>query len=651
MSSQQTSTSNSTLFRNGLLFDGSGAPGRRADLLVKDGRVSEIADSIGTERADQVIDCTDKWVTPGLIDIHTHLDLEVELAPELPEVVRHGTTTVVMSNCSLGVAYGNQRTGDQDPVVDCFARVENVPKHVLRKVGDALDWNDSGDYLDHFKKLNLGPNVVPMIPHSMLRIEVMGLQDSLQRKPTEDELKKMDALVEKGLQEGYVGFTTDALPFHYLANQPNTRKQIPTQFAPFSEIKRLTHIVRRWDRVWQATPPKDSKVDTLRTFLLTSGLFYGKPLKTTATAAIDLHTDRRIANMGLYLSKILNSALLKGAFKFQCLSAPFKVWSDGVITPLAEEVPELRQLNELDLEDRDGRRKILDDPEYVKDFRKMWHKGKRGFTLANLKRILRIEDNVLNRRLDDMYVDQCPIAHWSGESLQMAYDRLRLWQAQGVGAKDQPEAEFFASFPKGEQDKPLDDADFFLHLMREWDTQFRWYTTTANRDPAMLKRLLFHPDTLPGFNDSGAHLTNMAFYDGNLRTLKLAQEEGMDVVAQSVHRLTGAPAEFLGLNVGLLKAGAQADVCVIDPSKLPAWQPEATVSYIWRDLFEHHMMVNRSEGLVSHTMIGGHLAWADGEFTQDYGKRPMGRCLRHRDHESEREYALSAAPEKLAAAA
>ena len=159
MSSQQTSTSNSTLFRNGLLFDGSGAPGRRADLLVKDGRVSEIADSIGTERADQVIDCTDKWVTPGLIDIHTHLDLEVELAPELPEVVRHGTTTVVMSNCSLGVAYGNQRTGDQDPVVDCFARVENVPKHVLRKVGDALDWNDSGDYLDHFKKLNLGPNV------------------------------------------------------------------------------------------------------------------------------------------------------------------------------------------------------------------------------------------------------------------------------------------------------------------------------------------------------------------------------------------------------------------------------------------------------------------------------------------------------------
>ena len=620
-----------TLFRNGLVFDGTGAPGQQQDLLIRDGRVAAIGHDLPEDGVERVIDCAGKWVMPGLIDIHTHMDLEVELSPELPEVVRHGTTTVVMSNCSLGVAYGNQRKGDQDPIVDCFARVENVPKHVLRKVGDAIDWNDSGDYLEHFVGLNLGPNVVPMIPHSMLRIAVMGLQDSVARKPTDAELQQMEALVEKGMAEGYVGFTTDALPFHYLANQPNTRKQIPTQFAPFAEIKRLTHIVRRWGRVWQATPPKDSKVGTLRTFLLTSGRLYGKPLKTTATAAIDLHTDKRIAMMGLHLSRILNSKLLRGLFRFQCLSAPFKVWSDGVITPLAEEVPELRQLNELDLDDRAGRRRILDDPEYVRAFRKMWHKGKRGFTLANLMRKLRMENNVLNRRLDDMFVASCPIEHWAGDALQLAYDRLCIWQAQGVGARDEAEAAFFASFPK-----PIgDDADFVLHLLREWDTDFRWHTTTANRDAKMLKRLLFHPQTLPGFNDSGAHLTNMAFYDGNLRTLKLAQEEGMATVADAVHRLTGAPAEFLGLNVGVLKPGAQADVCVVDPSGLPAWEPEATVDYIWRDLFEHHMMVNRPEGLVTQTMIAGHLAWDEGKYTADYGRVPMGRCLRHRDHEAE----------------
>lgn len=645
MSRDPSPAQKSTLFRNGLLFDGTGAAGSIQDLLVRDGRVARIGKDLPSEGVDEVIDCHGKWVMPGLIDIHTHMDLEVELDGRLPEVVRHGTTTVVMSNCSLGVAYGNQRRDGADPIVDCFARVENVPKHVLTKVGDAIDWNDSGVYLDHFKGLKLGPNVVPMIPHSMLRIEVMGLQDSVSRKPTTEELAKMDALVEKGMEEGYVGFTTDALPFHYLANQPNTRKQIPTQFAPFGEIKRLTNIVRRWDRVWQATPPKDSKIGTLRTFLLTSGRLYGKPLKTTATAAIDIHTDRRIANMGLHLSRILNSRFFKGLFRFQCLSAPFKVWSDGVITPLAEEVPELRRLNELDLDNRAGRRKILDDREYVKAFRKMWHKGKRGFTLANLLRILRMENNVLNRRLDDMYVAQCPIEHWADEALQAPYERLLRWQATGAGAKDAQEAEFFASFPKA-----LDDADFFLHLLREWDTAFRWHTTTANRDPQMLKRLLFHPQTFPGFNDSGAHLTNMAFYDGNLRTLKLAQEDGGERVAEAIHRLTGAPAEFLGLNVGVLREGAQADVCVVDPKPLMTWQPESTVQYVWRDLFEHHMMVNRPEGLVTHTMIAGHMAWADSEFTAQYGQIPMGRCLRHRDHASEAEWTVTPAPALASAA-
>jgi len=63
----------------------------------------------------------------------------------------------------------------------------------------------------------------------------------------------MKALLKKGMDEGYAGFSTDALPFHFLANDPNRQKQIPTQFASFSEIKELTSILRDYDRVWQAT--------------------------------------------------------------------------------------------------------------------------------------------------------------------------------------------------------------------------------------------------------------------------------------------------------------------------------------------------------------------------------------------------------------
>lgn len=627
-----------TLFKNALVFDGTAAEPFTGHVLVRNGAIAKIFSTIDTPAiamGTEVVDCTGKWLMPGLLDIHTHLDLEVELAPELQEAVRHGTTTAVMSNCSLGVAYGNQRVGEDDPIVDCFARVENIPKHVLKQVGDVCTWKTSGEYLDHFDGMNLGPNVVPLIPHSMLRIEVMGLKESVSRDPTKHELAKMESLLEQAMKEGYPGFSTDGLPFHYLANQPNTRKQIPTQFAKFGELKRLTGVLRKYNRVWQATPPKDSPPKTVRNFLLTSGRLYKKPLKVTATAAIDLHTNSSIAKLGLILSKLLNSWLIKGHFRFQALSAQFRVWADGVITPVAEEIPELRVLNELDLDDREGRLKILNDPDWLVQFRKMWFKGKKGFGLSAIKRWLRREDNVLNRRLDDMTFSDCPMAHWNGETMQKAFDRLQQWQASGgkTGAVNAQEAELFAQLKN-----PIgDDAEFFLELLRHWDLQCRWETAVANRDPAMTKKLLFHPLTLPGFNDSGAHLTNLAFYDGNLRTLKFAQEDGIKQVANAVHRLTQAPAEFFGLNAGVLSEGVQADLVLVDPVALRKWNPEKTYQVIWRDLFSSKQVVNRPEGVVTHVMIAGKTAWTEGEFTRELGQQPFGRLMRAKDHAKEAE--------------
>lgn len=626
-----TAPSWDTLFRNALVFDGSGAPPRALDVAVRHGRIAAMAPGLPTAQAAKVIDVAGRWLMPGLLDVHTHFDLEVEVDPGLPEAVRHGTTTAVVANCSLGLAFGAQRRDGADPIVDCFARVENVPKHVLRKVADTVSWHDSQGYLDHFERLPLGANIVPMIPHSMLRIEVMGLADSVARDPAPAELEAMGALVEKGMREGYVGFSTDALPFHFLANAPNTHKQIPTQFAPYSELKFLTNIVRRWGRVWQATPPKDDKLAVFRNFLLTSGRFFGRTLKVTAVAAIDVHSDRRIVRMGLLLSRILNSRFVKGFFRFQALGAPFKVWSDGVITPIAEEIPELRQLNERDLDDRTGRQAIMNDPAWVAAFRKMWFRGKHGFTLARLLRWLRLDQNVLSRELADMTVDTAPVAAWNGATLQSVFERLQHWQRSDEGAKDAAEAAAFAKFPK-----PVgDDAAFFLHLLREYDTDLRWFTTTANRDPAVIKALLFNPLLLPGFNDSGAHLTNMAFYDGNLRTLKIAQEDGLERVAQAVHRLTQEPADFFGVDAGLLAPGKRADLIVVDPAALARHDGEACVRYVWREAFAHHQLVNRPEGVVTQVMINGTLAWDEGAYTPAFGRQRLGRVLLDREHEQQ----------------
>ena len=78
------------LIQNALVFDGSGEKPREMDLAIKDGKIAAKGMFLPKSMADEVIDGAGQWLMPGLLDIHTHLDLEVDLEPGLPEVVRHG---------------------------------------------------------------------------------------------------------------------------------------------------------------------------------------------------------------------------------------------------------------------------------------------------------------------------------------------------------------------------------------------------------------------------------------------------------------------------------------------------------------------------------------------------------------------------------
>ncbi len=613
-----------TLIKNAKVFN-NGEAAVIEDIAVSNGRVVARGANLEAKSASRVIDATGLWLMPGLFDIHTHYDLELEVAPGLPESTRHGTTSVVIANCSLGLAFGSQRDGTNDPIVSCYARVENIPKSVLKSCADNITWDNPRDYLDHLETLNLGPNVAVLFPHSMLRIDAMGFDNSVTRDPSKKEIGNMKETLKKALKSGYAGFSTDALPFHYLAAQPHCEKTIPTQFAKYSELKQLAQVVREQESTWQATPPKDSVFGTLRTFLLTSGRLHGKPLRTTVVAALDIANNWKLSRMVKTLSGLLNSKLIQGDFHMQALGAPFKIWSDGAITPIAEEIPELRRLNETDLEDRETRRMIMNEPEYIKLFKSMWMRGKQGWNLDRLKRILNIEDFAFNRTLADMTVDRCPQKNWQGMDFQSLFDRvLSIKQNQFDDVLTKAEEKLV----KNDFFWVADEGDFMLQMLRTFDTDLSWSTVTANRDLKVVRELLMDPKLLPGFNDSGAHLTNMAFYDVNLRSLQLAAEGGDKDVAYMVKRLTKDAADVFGVAGGTIYEGDIADLILIDPKKLQDYDGEQNVQRVHREEFQHEQLVNRSDDVVPLVMIGGHTAWENNNFASDLGQKPMGRLLR-----------------------
>ena len=612
------------IIKGAKIFDGISSEPRFADIAVAEGKIDKIEENLSQEAAVRSIDASGLWLFPGLMDIHTHEDLEAELDPSLPEVTRHGTTSVIVGNCSIGLAFGNQRVLDCDPIVDCFARVENIPKSVLRKTAEKAIWRTPREYLDHLDSLPLSADIAPFLPHSMLRIEVMGMEASISRDPTKQELERMSSILAEALESGYIGMSTDGLPLHYLANEPNIKKRIPTQYAEFEEYKMLTDVLRDYDRVWQMTPSTDNQALAARLFMLSSGRIHGKPLKVTALAALDTVNNRLTKYTALLFAKMLNTKFLDGKFRMQALAAPFRIYSEGPISPLAEADPLMRQLIETELENREKRVEILSDPDFIESFREMWNRGKAGFSASYLRRILRLESEFLTRYLRDMEIFRSPVASWEGSNMAELYLRYQTWRQNPESIDCEEERYSFDQLGKSVRD----DGEFFVSLLRTFDRDLHWNYVAANKDPEVVKKLLLNPGLIPGFNDSGAHVTNMAFFDGNLRALRLAMDDSEELVAHMTKRLTSEPAEFFGLPPVGVGVGQSADFLLVDPQELACYEGESTIRYEYRDLFGCHQLVNRSEGLVAGVFKRGQEIWNGSGFTDLSGREKLGGALR-----------------------
>ena len=169
-------SSEGLLIQGGDVIDGTGAPRRRADVRIRDGRIAEIGPDL-TPDGEQLIDANGAVVTPGFIDTHAHTDPQVFWDPRLDPDPLHGVTTMLVGNCSLSLYPASPET--RGAISDLFAYIEDVPRHLF---DDEVPWTwrNYDGYRDTVNAVGTGINLAALVGHSPLRLAVMG-DDGLDR--------------------------------------------------------------------------------------------------------------------------------------------------------------------------------------------------------------------------------------------------------------------------------------------------------------------------------------------------------------------------------------------------------------------------------------------------------------------------------------
>jgi N-acyl-D-aspartate/D-glutamate deacylase len=559
------------LLKGGLVFDGTGAAPWRGDLAVAGGRIAALAPRIEAP-AREVRDAQGLWVAPGFVDIHTHYDVEVEIAPGLAESVRHGVTSVVMGNCSLSLTAGRP----QD-LADIFLRVESMPAALVRKwLADSACWDSPRRYLEHLAALPLGPNLAPLLGHSALRVAVMGLERSLFAHATDEELARMRALAEEALDAGCFGISVDMVHWHKVSGAFAGRS-VPSHYAAAREYRMLAEVCRERDAVFQVTPNPRNPLTMLLIFGMALGIAR-PPLRATVLSALDM-TDAPQLWRAFPLAAFLVNRLLGGNLRFQTLTEPFAIYADGPLTPLFEEFEAGVELNTC--ADTAARRALWASAGFKARFRADWE---------------RRELRTFHRDPARMRIVASPDAAHLGRTV-----------AEVAGGAD--------------------TTGVLIELLETHDERLRWVSCGANERPRVRERLMAHPHILPGFTDAGAHSRNLAFFDGALALLRQALATGFMTPERAIARVTGEAARWFNLPAGELRPGRRADVLLLDPQALRAAVPPPVE--VDDPLLEgaRRMVKRGGEAAVRSVYVAGREVVRDGAPLPALGRERAGALL------------------------
>ena len=230
------------VIRGGELVDGTGAGPVPGDLAIDDGLITAVGKVDG--KGKQEIDAKGLAVTPGFVDLHTHLDAQIGWDPSLTPVSWHGVTTALLGNC--GVTFAPCKPDDVELLAGMMETVEDIPKNAIL-TGLPWDWEDYGGYLDAIERLEPAINVAGMVGHCAVRFYVMG-ERAVEEQASDDERKQMADVVAHSIDRGAVGFSTNRYPPHKL---PDGRS-IPGTFAEVGELVEIAKAVGPRNALMQA---------------------------------------------------------------------------------------------------------------------------------------------------------------------------------------------------------------------------------------------------------------------------------------------------------------------------------------------------------------------------------------------------------------
>lgn len=543
------------VIRGGLLVDGIGGEPTPGDLAVDGDKITAVGEVANEGRRE--IDARGHLVTPGFVDIHTHLDAQVSWDPLLTPISWHGVTSALIGNC--GVTFAPVRPGDSELLAGMMETVEDIPRELIL---DQMSWKweGYGSYLDSLEALNPAINLGGLVGHCAVRFYVMG-ERAVDGQPSDAEAGAMADVVGQAIADGAIGFSTSRIRGHVM---PDGR-DVPGTHAKPEELLRIAEAVVAnggglMQNVLNLSGDFDGEMALIRKLAEATG---DRVLFSLTGGRGDASGDRlnglidEMGEVGLDVNAV---AIPRGS---------------GFIMGLCNILPwrgvAWRKLKKMDFT---ARLKALDDVGFCQELIDDAKAKPANFQLTDLFP-LGVDKPVYDFEPDD--------------SLAAVADR-----------RDEHPAETF------------------LRMSRESRGRALFTFRMFNPNTRALADLISGEHVFPGLGDAGAHVGQIM--DSGWCSYVLShwtRDKGLFSVGEAVRRMTSAPARIMGVrDRGRLVVGLRADLNVIDFEKVAERMPE----FVYDFPGGHGRFIQRADGYRA-TICNGEVILENDEHTGARGGR------------------------------